>query len=335
MIRMSTPVVPNRDISTGQRVIASSSGAVATALFMTPFDVVKVRLQSQQKALLHNRCLTYCNVLVEQVCVCPGGDRLWHQAPLKGTTDALVKIARHEGVGSLWSGLPPTLLMAVPATVIYFATYETIKYRIQRNKLIESTVGCAVTAGAAARLATVTAISPLEMCRTKLQSQKMSYGQLIRAVQEMVQARGVRSLYLGLSSTLLRDVPFSCLYWACYESLKATFVPPDSDPPLKFCISAGAMGGTVAAIVTLPFDVVKTHRQIELGEKLSQAHGRILISNPLAMLGDIYQKQGIPGLFAGMVPRIVKTAPACAIMISTYEMFKSYFLSKREELDGY
>lgn len=82
-LRMSSPV-PNRDISTGQRVIASSSGAVATALFMTPFDVVKVRLQSQQKALLHNRCYAYCNVLVEQVCVCPGGERVWHQIPLKG-----------------------------------------------------------------------------------------------------------------------------------------------------------------------------------------------------------------------------------------------------------
>ena len=50
-----------------------------------------------------------------------------------------MKIARYEGVSSLWSGLPPTLLMAVPATVIYFATYETIKREVQRHRVsIES-----------------------------------------------------------------------------------------------------------------------------------------------------------------------------------------------------
>lgn len=66
--------------------------------------------------------------------------------------------------------------------------------------------------------------------------------------------------FAGLSSTLLRDVPFSCLYWACYESLKKAFVSSESGPPLKFCLCAGAVGGAVAAVITLPFDVVKTHR---------------------------------------------------------------------------
>ena len=31
---------------------------------------------------------------------------------------------------------------------------------------------------------------------------------------------GVTSLWRGLGVTLLRDVPFSAVYWACYEDLK-------------------------------------------------------------------------------------------------------------------
>lgn len=52
-----------------------------------------------------------------------------------GTTDALFGIARREGLGALWSGLPPTLVMAVPATVIYFSTYDTVKGIYARNRV--------------------------------------------------------------------------------------------------------------------------------------------------------------------------------------------------------
>lgn len=44
-----------------------------------------------------------------------------------GTVDALVKIGRTEGLGSLWSGLSPTLALAVPTTVIYLSTYEAMR----------------------------------------------------------------------------------------------------------------------------------------------------------------------------------------------------------------
>jgi hypothetical protein len=44
-----------------------------------------------------------------------------------GTFDAFVKISRVEGVSSLWSGLSPTLVLAVPTTVVYFTTYELLK----------------------------------------------------------------------------------------------------------------------------------------------------------------------------------------------------------------
>lgn len=41
--------------------------------------------------------------------------------------DALLKISKTEGITSLWSGLSPTLVLAVPATVIYFVSYEQLR----------------------------------------------------------------------------------------------------------------------------------------------------------------------------------------------------------------
>merc|ERR1719204_1169450 len=94
----------------------------------------------------------------------------------------------------------------------------------------------------------------------------------------------------------------------------------------------GAISGSVAAFLVTPFDVVKTHRQIELGESKAVR----LRSRPsgLPMTLDImlklYRTQGTGGLFAGLVPRLAKVAPACAIMISTYEYGKKYFAEQNE-----
>lgn len=39
----------------------------------------------------------------------------------------------------------------------------------------------------------------------------------------------------------------------------------------------------------------------------------------------IYSTSGIKGLFTGLTPRLVKVAPACALMISTFEYGKRFF----------
>ena len=38
--------------------------------------------------------------------------------------------------------------------------------------------------------------------------------------------------------------------------------------------------------------------------------------------------------FAGLFPRLVKVAPSCAIMISSYEFFKLFFAGKNEAMAG-
>lgn len=49
--------------------------------------------------------------------------------------DAFIKISRNEGIGSLWSGLGPTLVLAIPATVIYFVCYEQLRIKYKEYYL--------------------------------------------------------------------------------------------------------------------------------------------------------------------------------------------------------
>ncbi|KAF4020012.1 hypothetical protein G4228_012211 [Cervus hanglu yarkandensis] len=64
--------------------------------------------------------------------------------------DAFLKIIQNEGIKSLWSGLPPALVMAVPATVIYFTCYDQLT-ALLRSKLGENESRIPVVAGIVAR----------------------------------------------------------------------------------------------------------------------------------------------------------------------------------------
>ncbi|GFS46727.1 solute carrier family 25 member 39 [Trichonephila inaurata madagascariensis] len=139
----------------------------------------------------------------------------------------------------------------------------------------------------------------------------------------LVKHRGYLSLWRGLVPTILRDAPFSAIYWTIYEQLKTLRNHPKTFEIFFF----GAISGTIAAILTLPFDVVKTHRQAELSEKKLRTNFKE--PHTLNLLLDLYHRGGVKSLFAGIMPRVLKIAPACAIMISSYEVGKIYFIGKK------
>ncbi|XP_034883170.1 solute carrier family 25 member 39 isoform X4 [Mirounga leonina] len=221
---------------------------------------------------------------------------------------------------------PAPWVMTVPATAIYFTAYDQLKTFLC-GWALTSDLYAPMVAGALARLGTVTVISPLELVRTKLQAQHVSYRELGSCVRAAMAQGGWRSLWLGWGPTALRDVPFSALYWFNYELVKSWLsgLRPKDQTSVGISFVAGGISGTVAAVLTLPFDVVKTQRQVALG-----ALEAVRVTPPRAdstwlLLRRIRAESGTRGLFAGFLPRIIKAAPSCAIMISTYEFGKSFF----------
>lgn len=182
-------------------------------------------------------------------------------------------------------------------------------------------------AGCTARSFAVTVVNPLELIRTKMQSEKMSYSEVGKAFKKMVNQYGVRGLFKGLFPTIMRDAPFSSIYWTSYETFKR--VNGITQPGLLESFIGGGLSGGIAAFITTPFDVIKTHQQIEFGEKfLYSANGngqKKQMTTTLQTMRNIMRSGGISGFFAGLTPRLFKVVSACAVMISTYEVGKTFF----------
>jgi solute carrier family 25 protein 39/40 len=202
---------------------------------------------------------------------------------------------------------------------------------------------------------------------------------MVEELLYLSRSNGVLSLYSGLAPTLWRDVPFSAIYWLCLERIRDALssshentrflgkwggyyykielqledIPPIVDAAHSFV--SGAIAGSIAAAFTTPFDVVKTRRQIMIGQSIDnvlysnndnrrrmctvetsrsrlqqqqqQQQQRVNIGElgTFGHMRHIAQEEGIVGLWKGNVTRILKVAPACAIMISCYEFGKRIF----------
>ncbi|XP_009387935.2 uncharacterized protein LOC103974761 isoform X2 [Musa acuminata AAA Group] len=91
---------PEGGLSTLQTLLCGGLAGSTAALFTTPFDVVKTKLQTQA----------------------PGTLRKYN-----GVGHALQEIARQEGLRGLYRGLTPRLAMYVSQGAIFFASYEFLK----------------------------------------------------------------------------------------------------------------------------------------------------------------------------------------------------------------
>jgi len=176
-----------------------------------------------------------------------------------------------------------------------------------------------LAAGVIARTGIATIGSPLELVRTNLQSTPLSpdnphtLRSVLTSVRGLVKERGVSFLWKGLGPTLWRDVPFSGIYWATYEACKTSFSRRgQSGASVAFVSGAGS--GILAAFIVSPFDVLKTRRQALLMAPLSND-----ITSTIPLLSRILRTEGIVALYAGLMPRMAKIAPACGIMIACYE----------------
>lgn len=392
------------EITVTQRMISATVGSVLTSLLVTPLDVVRVRLQSQTQPeappLNLSRFSAYgadfaklppglgvkacCKEVFfvgdnGQFCLAGNGtasaDSLAAAASdcaveeterrtINSTFDGLKKIARNEGPLTLWRGLTPTLVMAIPANVIYFTGYDWLRYNhMSPVRAISNDRYNPLISGSFARILAALVVSPIEMFRTRMQSAQGGatgvFKDTMIGMHKMTQTQGYTSLWRGLTLTMWRDVPFSALYWWGYEASRnslrsargeghgntistvqqATQQQNEESHMQTFTDSflAGSLAGAAAAFVTTPFDVGKTRQQVyrHAGDDAPSAvqaakeaaKAGKLVPEELSMprfLYHIMKEEGGKGLFRGWIPRCLKVAPACAIMISSYEVGKRW-----------
>lgn len=295
-----------------KQVIASGLGSISTILTLNPLNVLKVRLQNS------------------------------HASMNKVSLSPIARgILANQGVRGFWSGTAVALTMSIPNTVLFMTAYEKFKILLRENLASSRVDGqdrwwVPALAGGFARVFSVSVISPLELARTIKASGNS--GNTLQIMKEVVQSEGIRGLYKGWVPTLWRDCPFSAIYWFNVEMfrpiyynllLSASTYGKDGEVPASpsnntwrtsaSVFLAGSTGSLIAAVITHPFDVIKTQKQLTT----TASTDATLSLGSVGSIVHIVKQEGFYGVFRGLSMRLLTVIPGSAILVTVYEAVKA------------
>lgn len=146
----------------------------------------------------------------------------------------------------------------------------------------------------------------------------------------IVRNLGLVGLYKGASACLLRDVPFSAIYFPTYSHLKKDFFgeSPTKKLGVVQLLTAGAIAGMPAAYLTTPCDVIKTRLQVEARKGEAQYTGLRHAAK------TIFKEEGFTAFFKGGPARIFRSSPQFGFTLAAYEVLQNVlpFPGSKDEL---
>ena len=136
----------------------------------------------------------------------------------------------------------------------------------------------------------------------------------------IVRNLGLVGLYKGASACLLRDVPFSAIYFPTYNHLKRDYFGESQTKSLGILqlLTAGAIAGMPAAYLTTPCDVIKTRLQVEARK------GDTSYTSLRHCAKTVYQEEGFKAFFKGGPARILRSSPQFGFTLAMYEVLQNW-----------
>ncbi|CAJ1050267.1 solute carrier family 25 member 55a isoform X2 [Xyrichtys novacula] len=127
--------------------------------------------------------------------------------------------------------------------------------------------------------------------------------------KELLHTQGIQGLYKGLGATLMRDVPFSIVYFPLFANLNRLGKPsPEEASPFYWAFLSGCAAGSTAAVAVNPCDVVKTRLQ-----SLNKGSAEETYSGVVDCVSKILRKEGPSAFLKGAGCRALVIAPLFGI----------------------
>ncbi|XP_058488533.1 solute carrier family 25 member 55a [Solea solea] len=307
-----------QQISLPAKLINGGIAGIVGVTCVFPIDLAKTRLQNQRQG---------------------------HQV-YKSMMDCLVKTVRSEGYFGMYRGAAVNLTLVTPEKAIKLAANDFFRHHLA-NTGKGLTVFKEMMAGCGAGMCQVIVTTPMEMLKIQLQdagrlvaqhqkpvmmsstklvtttntmlSRSYNSGTVVspppRAVsatqiaKELLQTKGIQGLYRGLGATLMRDVPFSIVYFPLFANLNRLGKPsPEESSPFYWAFLAGCGAGSIAAVAVNPCDVVKTRLQ-----SLNKGTSEEAYKGVGDCIRKIMQKEGPSAFLKGAGCRALVIAPLFGI----------------------
>lgn len=263
--------------------LAGSISGTFSTVILQPLDLIKTRIQSSREGHYKPKILLVIG-------------NVYHTG----------------GILGFWKGVTPSLARTVPGVGLYFCGLYNLQEKLEWSNPSPLQ---AIILGITSRSFAGVVLLPFTVIKTRFESTSYQYRSVTSAFGNIYKNEGYKGLFSGLSATLLRDAPFSGLYFMLYSQSKK-YLPEDKVidsvpallvPSINFC--RGIIAGLLASVITQPADTAKTHMQ------LNPAKYNSLYQTVQCIL----ETEGIQGLFRGMLPRCLRRTLMSALSWTVFE----------------
>lgn len=285
-------------------LVAGCVSGGTSRLFLSPLDVLKVRLQLQLEPV----------AWASQSSKYKG---LWHAAST---------ILKEEGVRAFWKGLVPGELLYVVYGATQFSAYEVVKRRLQDslkypNDTPQIWAVNFVSGWSAGAVATMAA-QPFDTLRTRLigQGEPKVYPTFKQAVLQMYSENGVRTFYKGLPPALLATASQAGLQFCFYHGLISAWDTLVSRQSQLQSLVCGSLAGITSKTLLLPLDLLKKRFEVQGFEEARRHFGRTRKYQSLRhCFLSVWREEGMLAFYKGSSASILKAAVSVSLSFTFYE----------------
>ncbi|EIN05712.1 mitochondrial carrier [Punctularia strigosozonata HHB-11173 SS5] len=291
---MSTPPAQRKPLPFIANFTAGAIAGISEILTFYPLDVV---------------CTTRANVKTRLQL-----EKGKAQHGLVGTFKTIIK---EEGVGRLYRGLVPPLLMEAPKRATKFAandfwgkTYLQLTGGTKMTQSLSVLTGC--TAGATESFVVV----PFELVKIRLQDKSSTYAGPWDVVRQIVKAEGPLGLYAGMEATFWRHVWWNGGFFGSIYQVRALLPKAESKSgEMLHNFASGSVGGFIGTVINTPFDVVKS--RIQNTRKVPGVTPKYNWTYPA--LVTVFREEGFAALYKGFVPKVLRLGPGGGVLLLVVE----------------
>lgn len=227
-----------------------------------------------------------------------------------------IRMMRAEGsIKAYFKGNGTNVLKIAPETSIKLGLNDYLKRVVPQdahNISWEERVLCGGLSGAVGQ----GLVYPLDTVRTRLAvCSSAEYTGIAVQAAKMWRAGGIPCFYRGLVPSTCGILPYAgvdiCLFELFKDDLLARY---DGNPPHVSILCAGMLSSSIAQLVSYPLALVRTRLQAQ------GVGGRpIKYSGMTDVFAQTIRKEGVRGLYKGILPNLVKLAPAAGLSWYVFE----------------
>ncbi|KAH8923443.1 ATP:ADP antiporter [Atractiella rhizophila] len=251
--------------------------------------------------------------------------------PYKGVIDCGVRVAREEGILSLWRGNGTNCIRYFPTQALNFAFKDTFKQMFSYKKdegLAKRAYGNVMSGGLAGMSSSVFVYS-LDYARTRLSADgkkkggERQFNGLVDVYKKTLKAEGVAGLYRGFVPSVIGIFVYRGAYFGGYDTLKETMLVGKLEGNFVLSFLLGWVATTSAGLLAYPLDTVRRRMMMTVGSE-----DGVRYKNMIDCTVKIYQAEGMKTFFRGGAANILRGVAGAGVL-SLYDVFQEKVYGKK------